>query len=102
MDISDYEGLDSIKQAYLDMDKELELVPQEAYMRYLMQPMRLGCCITRTFLMSMAGKSPLPGMNSCTVRGYPGGRPSAFLLWIQRYLGPAGSMECHCCRPGGF
>ena len=29
MDISDYEGLDSIKQAYLDMDKELELVPQE-------------------------------------------------------------------------
>ena len=29
MDISDYEGLDSIKDVYLQMDKELELVPQE-------------------------------------------------------------------------
>ena len=29
MDISDYEGLDNIKEAYLQMDKELELVPQE-------------------------------------------------------------------------
>ena len=29
MDISDYEGLDSIKQTYLDIDKELEFVPTE-------------------------------------------------------------------------
>ena len=29
MDISDYQGLDSIKDVYLQMDKELELVPQE-------------------------------------------------------------------------
>ena len=29
MDISDYEGLDSIKDAYLDIDKELEFVPME-------------------------------------------------------------------------
>ena len=29
MDISDYEGLDSIKDAYLDIDKELEFVPVE-------------------------------------------------------------------------
>ena len=29
MDISDYEGLDSIKQAYLDIDKALEFVPED-------------------------------------------------------------------------
>ncbi len=29
MDISDYEGLNSIKQAYLDIDKELEFVPMD-------------------------------------------------------------------------
>ncbi len=29
MDISDYEGLDSIKQTYLDIDKELEFVPTD-------------------------------------------------------------------------
>ncbi len=29
MDISDYQGLDSIKQTYLDIDKELEFVPKE-------------------------------------------------------------------------
>lgn len=29
MDISDYEGLENIKQAYLDIDKNLEFVPQE-------------------------------------------------------------------------
>ena len=29
MDISDYEGLDSIKQTYLDIDKELEFVPMD-------------------------------------------------------------------------
>ena len=29
MDISDYEGLDSIKDAYLDIDKALEYVPEE-------------------------------------------------------------------------
>ena len=29
MDISDYEGLNSIKQAYLDIDKALEFVPQD-------------------------------------------------------------------------
>lgn len=29
MDISDYQGLDSIKQTYLDIDKELEFVPQD-------------------------------------------------------------------------
>ena len=29
MDIFDYEGLDSIKQTYLDIDKELEFVPTE-------------------------------------------------------------------------
>lgn len=29
MDISDFDGIDEVKQAYLDMDKELEFVPKE-------------------------------------------------------------------------
>ena len=29
MDISDYEGLDSIKDAYLEVDKELEFIPMD-------------------------------------------------------------------------
>lgn len=29
MDISDFEGIDMVKQSYLDMDKELEFIPQD-------------------------------------------------------------------------
>lgn len=29
MDISDFEGIESVKQSYLDMDKELEFIPKE-------------------------------------------------------------------------
>lgn len=29
MDISDFEGLEVVKQSYLDMDKELEFIPQD-------------------------------------------------------------------------
>ncbi len=39
MDISDFEGLADIKQAYLDIDKNLNLFQRTEYMQFLMLQM---------------------------------------------------------------
>ena len=63
MDISDYEGLDSIKQAYLDIDKRLNLYRRMACMPFHMWQMQQEFCTTEQCLRNMAGKFRKPGMN---------------------------------------
>ena len=49
MDISDFDGLEDIKQAYLDMDKELEYVPMDGVyaVPYMANGMSLYPCVRR-------------------------------------------------------
>ena len=63
-DISDFEGLADIKQAYLDIDARIwNLFPETEYMRFPMQPMRQGSCTTKTCLRKTDGRFPQPGRN---------------------------------------
>lgn len=61
MDISDFEGLADIKQAYLDIDKNLEF--RMEYMQFLMPQMPQVFFITRICLKKMDGRSLKPGMS---------------------------------------
>ena len=60
MDISDFDGLDDIKEAYLETDKELEYV----LMQCRTWPMRPVSFTIRICLKNMAGRFQPHGMNS--------------------------------------
>lgn len=63
MDISDYQGLDSIKDAYKEIDKALEFVRKTESMRFLTWPTPPESFTIVSFSRSMAGRSRLHGMN---------------------------------------
>ena len=50
MDISDYEGLDNIKEAYLQMDKELELVSSGRCLRSALCSQRCRRAVQQRYL----------------------------------------------------
>ena len=62
-DISDLDEVQTIKQAYLDMDKELEFIPKMARMHFHMWQTRQEFYITKICLRKMAGKFRPPGRN---------------------------------------
>lgn len=64
MDISDYKGLEDIKEAYKEIDKNLEFVPQKELMRCHTLQMQQEFLLTRKCSKNMGGKYQLPGMNS--------------------------------------
>ena len=62
-DISDYEGLGDVKQAYLDIAEELKLIPKEGTYIFRMWLMQQEYCITKIFLNSTGGKFQTHGMS---------------------------------------
>lgn len=69
-DISDLDVVDSVKEAYLDMDKELEFIPRMAHMHFLTPQMQQECFTTRICLRRMAGRCLQPGVSlqHCAMR----------------------------------
>lgn len=69
-DISDLDVVDTVKEAYLDMDKELEFIPRMAPMHFLTPQMQQECFTTRICLQRMAGRCLQPGVSlqHCAMR----------------------------------
>lgn len=69
-DISDLDVVDTVKEAYLDMDKELEFIPRMAHMHFLTPQMQQEYFTTRICLRRMAGRCLQPGVSlqHCAMR----------------------------------
>lgn len=63
MDISDFDGLDDIKEAYLETDKEMEYVPMDGVYAMPYMANASGVLTTRICLKNMAGRFQPHGMN---------------------------------------
>lgn len=64
MDISDFDGLKDIKQSYLDIDKNLEFIPEDGTYAVPYWQMQQEFFITKKCSKKMAGRSRQLGMNS--------------------------------------
>lgn len=64
MDISDYKGLDDIKEAYKEIDKNLEFVPERELMQSRMRQMQQEFFTTKQCSKNMDGRFRQHGMNS--------------------------------------
>ena len=64
MDISDYKGLEDIKEAYKEIDKNLEFVPEKELMRFHTLQMQQEFFTTKQCSKNMDGKFRTHGMNS--------------------------------------
>ena len=69
-DISDLDAVDNVKEAYLDMDKELEFIPKDGTYALLMPQMQQEYFTTRICLQRMAGRCLQPGVSlqHCAMR----------------------------------
>lgn len=63
MDISDFDGLNDIKENYLTTNKDLEYVPVDGVYAAHTCQMQPEFCITGTYLKNMDGRYQQHGMN---------------------------------------
>ena len=63
MNISDYKGLDEIKESYKEIDKNLNLCRQTVFMQYRMPEMPQEFFIIKRFLKNTDGRYHRHGVN---------------------------------------
>ena len=100
MDISDFDGLDDIKEAYLETDKELEYVPMDGVYAMPYMANAAGVLYNKDMFEEHGWTIPTTWMNSLFCVKNRSGRNSATVFWIQRFLDLSGSVECDRCRSG--
>ena len=100
MDISDFDGLDDIKEAYLKTDKEMEYVPMDGVYAMPYMANASGVLYNKDMFEEHGWTIPTTWDEFtalCERIEAEGIQP---VFWIQRFLDLSGSVECDRCRSG--
>ena len=103
MDISDYEGLSSIKQSYLDIGEALKIIPEDGVYGVPYVANAAGVLYNKDMFEEYGWEIPTTWDELLALcRGDSVGGHPAFLFRIQRYMDMSGTVECPGCRFGAF
>ena len=109
MDVSDFDGLADINEAYLEMDKQLEFIPKDGVYGVPYVANAAGVLYNKDLFAEHGWEIPTNWPEFMTLcEEIEGRRDTALLFRFQRYMDLSGSLECHgrgfsssrCMQPG--